>query len=331
MGLIIGLTMIFFGGLTSAAWYLPLNHVKKWSWESGWFMQGFMAFLIFPWVLAFITVPGLMDVYSSADGWSIGLPILFGIGWGVGGLTWGLSIRYLGIGLGNALPLGITLSLATLIPIIFKGEWEFFSSVKFISVIIALIGVAVCGLAGVLKDKDTKKEAVKGEYNLKKGLLFALIGGVMSAFFAFGEEAGNQLYVLAKDLNPGSVWNKNAVFAVILIGGFTSNAVYCLYLQMKNKTYKNYSDLSTPLTKNFLLSFLAGTIWFSQFVFKGVATSVDESLQAVSWSLLFSLTIILSNIIGLATGEWKGTSIVTKLVLIGGLLLLLFSVIIVGV
>jgi L-rhamnose-H+ transport protein len=243
MTVIIGVLFIMFGGLTSGAWYLPLKYVKKWSWESGWLVQGFMAYVIGPWLMALLTVPHLAHIYSQSPAMSLWLPVLFGIGWGIGGLTWGLSIRYLGIGLGNALPLGITSALATVIPKIADGTFSsFFDStggiLKFSSVIVSLAGIALCGLAGSLKDKDlnSNKEEKKQEFDLKKGLLFALIGGVMSACFAFGEKAGQPIKEVAEHLNPGSIWNTNPIFSMILIGGFLFNFTYSLFLNAKNKT-----------------------------------------------------------------------------------------------
>lgn len=327
-----------FGGLTSGAWYLPLKYVKKWSWESGWLVQGIMAYIIGPWVMAIITVPHLVQIYSQSPAMSIWLPVLFGVGWGVGGLTWGLSIRYLGIGLGNALPLGITSALATVMPKIADGTFSaFFESAKgilnFSSVIVSLIGISLCGLAGAYKDKDLNrnKEEKKQEFDLKKGLLFALIGGVMSACFAFGEKAGQPIKDMASHFNPGSIWNTNPIFSMILIGGFLFNFTYSLFLNSKNKTLSDYSNKETPLRQNYIFALLAGAVWFSQFVFKGIGTSTSKELVDISWSLLFSFVIVFSNIIGIIAKEWKGVSVKTIYTLISGMVVLIISVFLVGI
>ena len=337
MSVFTGVLFIMFGGLTSGAWYLPLKYVNKWSWESGWMAQGFTAYIIGPWLMALITVPHLMQIFSQAPASSLYLPVLFGIGWGIGTFDLGLSIRYLGIGLGNSLPLGITSALVTVIPKLADGTFSsFFNSapgiLKFSSVIVSLIGIGLCGWAGALKDKDLNqnKEEKSNEFDLKKGLLFALVGGVMSACFGFGEKAGQPIKEIAGHLNPGSIWITNPIFTMILIGGFLFNFSYSLVLNFKNKTLPDYSDKKSPLLRNYMFALLAGAVWFSQFVFKGMGTSTSNELGDISWSLMFSFVIIFSNVIGIVAKEWKGVSGKTILTLMGGMLVLILSVSLVG-
>lgn len=334
---LIGILLIAIGSFASAIYYLPLKKLTNWSWETGWIVQGLFAWIIVPWVMAMITVPHLFEIIGQTPANSIYMPILFGFGWGIGGLTWGLSIRYLGIGLGNSLPLGITLAFSTLIPPFMDGTAaETFSSragiITIIGVIVALVGIAFSGWAASMKDKEmTAGKATNDEFNFKKGLWVALIAGVMSACFAFGEKSGQEMTKIANSFNPGSIWNYNAVYAVLLIGGFVFNIAYCLWLSFKNKSFGDYTKKNIPLTSYYLLAALAGTLWFSQFVFKGMGTSkMSEDMAFVTWSLLFSLVIVFSNIIGILLGEWKGVSLRAKGTLAAGLIVLLGSVIIIG-
>lgn len=356
MSIVFGITLIMLGGMASGSFYLPLKYVKNWSWESGWIIYGFFALLIGPWILALITIPNLFTIIGQAPASNIWWPILFGFGWGIGGLTWGLSIRYLGIGLGNALPLGLTSALSTLIgpfvPVmidpaqrpdgfgaafaakassIFSGTS---GALVLTSVAVSLLGIAVCGWAATLKDKEQKagKDNATRDFDLRKGLLVALVAGVMSACFAFGEYAGSAMTAITASLNPGTIWQYNPVYAVLLIGGFTFNIGYCIYLGIKNKSLKDFAARQLPLAKNYTFAAMAGVIWFAQFVFKGMGTTkIPASMSFITWSLLFTLVIVFSNIVGLVAGEWKGVSRRTVWVLIGGLAILVSSVVLVGI
>lgn len=337
MTAIIGIILIMFGGLASGAFYLPLKYVKNWKWETGWIMQGIAAWIVGPWLMAIITLPHLGSIISESPASNIYWPIIFGFGWGIGGLTWGLSIRYLGIGLGNALPLGLTSALSTIIPKIADGTFmNLFDSASgrltLLSIVVSLAGIGVCGWAASLKDKDISKGESKGsDFDLKKGLMVALVAGVMSACFAFGEAAGKDMAAIAEKYNPGTIWRYNAVYAILLIGGFVFNMVYCLILSFKNKSFSDYSDKKSPLRNNYIFALMAGFIWFAQFVFKGIGTTqVPSDISFITWSILFSCVIVFSNIIGMITGEWKGVSRRTVSVLMLGLVTLIISVVMVG-
>jgi len=350
MNVTTGLLLIAFGGLASGIFYLPLKYVKNWSWEAGWSIYSVFALLLGPWILAMITVPGLFGIIGDSPTSNIVWPIVFGFGWGIGGLTWGLSIRYLGIGLGNALPLGLTSALSTiigpLVPILINAELrsngigvaisEKMSGMfagdqgtfTLLSILISLAGIGVCGWAASRKDTEQRNnETAKNEgFDFKKGLLVALVAGVMSACFAFGEYAGTAMSALTAERNPGTIWQYNAVYAVLLIGGFTFNFAYCMYLLSKNKTFSNFTPKISTLKINLFFAALAGIIWFTQFVFKGMGTTkIPENLSFITWSLLFTFVIVFSNIVGLISNEWKGVSRKTMLVLISGLSILILS------
>jgi L-rhamnose-H+ transport protein len=331
-----GIALIAIGSFASAVYYWPLKKLTNWSWETGWLVQGVFAWIIGPWLIAMVTVPHLSEIIGSSPWHSIYMPVLFGLGWGIGGLTWGLSIRYLGIGLGNSLPLGITLALSTLIPPFMDGT----ASDVFIhrqgiitiaGVAIALIGIAICGRAATLKDHEISesKNSEDEGFDSRKGFAVALVAGIMSACFAFGEKSGQSMVEIAKHLNPGSVWVYNPVYAIILIGGFIANVVYCVSMIVKRKSFIDFRKPNTG--KYYWLAALAGLLWFSQFVFKGMGTSkMSADMRYITWCLLFSLVIIFSNLIGIIIGEWKGVSRKTLLVISAGLLVMLVSVLVIG-
>ena len=331
----IGILLIAIGSLGAASFYVPFKKVKQWSWESYWIMQGLAAWIIIPWVFAFITVPSgsLMDIIHDAPSSSKWLAIMFGALWGVGGLTFGLSIRYMGIALGQSIVLGLAAALGTLIPAFVSGDNLFSSKagiLTLIGVAIALVGIALIGFAGALKNKnlteEERKAAVK-EFALKKGLLIALLSGVMSASFAFGFQAGIPIEEAAAAAGTNALFVSNPSLIFILMGGFFTNLIYCVYLNIKNKTYKDYFSVSAGVfMNNIAFTFLAGFLWFLQFHFYGMGKSqVPEAMQAFSWSILMSLNIAMANIWGLILKEWKGVNKKTMMVLVTGILILILS------
>ena len=331
----IGILLIAIGSIGSASFYVPFKKVKVWAWESYWITQGLAAWIICPWVFALLTVPSgtLMDIIHDAPTSAKWLSIMFGALWGVGGLTFGLSIRYMGIALGQSLVLGLTAALGTIIPSIVAGDDLFASRagiLTLVGVAIALAGITIIGYAGVLKNKnlseEERKAAVK-EFALKKGILIAILSGIMSACFAFGIQAGGPIEEVAAKYGTNALFVTNPTLIFILLGGFVTNLIYCVTLNIKNGTYKDYTSVSGGVFFNNIgWTFLAGLLWFLQFFFYGMGKSqIPPAMEAFSWSILMAMNITMSNIWGLVLNEWKGVSRKTVVVLIIGIIILILS------
>lgn len=331
----IGILLITIGSIGSASFYVPFKKVKAWAWESYWISQGLAAWIICPWVFALLTVPSgtLMDIIHDAPSSAKWLAFMFGALWGVGGLTFGLSIRYMGIALGQSLVLGLTAALGTIIPSIVAGDDLFASRagiLTLIGVAIALAGIAIIGYAGVLKNQslseEERKKAVK-EFALRKGILIAILSGIMSACFAFGIQAGKPIEEIAAQYGTNALFVTNPSYIFIMLGGFIMNLIYCVTLNIKNGTYKDYTSVpGGAFMNNIGWTFLAGLLWFLQFFFYGMGKSqVPASMEAFSWSILMAMNITVSNIWGLILNEWKGVSRKTVVVLIIGLIILILS------
>ncbi len=338
MNTIIGLIIIAIGSLGQSSSYVPINKVKNWSWESFWLIQGIFAWLVFPLAGAMIALPAgtsLFEVWSAAGAgaWkSIG----YGILWGVGGLTFGLSMRYLGVALGQSLALGTCSAFGTLIPALLKGDNLFTGNglILLIGVCIAIAGIAVIGYAGALKSRnmseEEKKKAVK-DFALKKGILIALLAGVMSACFNLGLDAGAPIKAYLVQSGANELLVLNPVILLVTIGGFLTNASYCLFQNSKNKTFKDYTTTSGRVWgNNLIFCALAGVLWYSQFFGLGIGQSFFEPegvMMAFSWSILMSLNVLFSNMWGIILKEWKGAGRTTIVVLICGLAILILSII----
>ena len=340
MNPVLGIFLHAIGGFAAGSFYIPFKKVRNWAWESYWLVNGFFAWIIVPWLVAFMTVPDLMTVLFSAPKSTILTCYIFGILWGVGGLTFGLSMRYLGMSLGYAMALGYCAAFGTVIPPIYFGT--FVNILRTASgllilggVLVCLAGIAVCGLAGISKERELsekeKKETIE-EFDFKKGLWIALLCGIMSACFAFGIAAGKPIAQLAIELGTASLWMNSPVFIFILLGGFTTNLIWCVILNLKNHSSKNYFESGdASLILNYLFSALAGIIWYFQFMFYGMGTTKMGKYDFSSWSIHMAFIIVFSNIWGLFFKEWKGSSSRTMRIIISGIVILILSTFVIGV
>ncbi len=339
MNPIAGILLIALGSIGAASFYVPFKKVKSWAWESYWLSQGVAAWLIAPWLFALIFIPQgeLIPIIKEAPSSAKLMAVFFGVLWGFGGLTFGLSLRYLGVALGQSIALGLCAAFGTLLPPIIAGENLFSSTggiLTIIGVSITIAGIIIIGYAGSLKSKDMteeeKKAAVK-EFALKKGIFIAIFAGIMSACFNFGFEAGKPIenVALAHGTNP--LFQKNPSLIFILLGGFITNLVYCGFLNIKNKTYKDYYSVSGGVfLNNLFFTFLAGFLWFLQFHFYGMGSSkLPAGMAVFGWSILMALNIAISNIWGILLNEWKGSKKKTIVVLVIGIVVLILSAFIV--
>ena len=337
MEIIIGLLIIAVGAFCQSSCYVPINKIKDWSWESYWIVQGVFAWLVLPFLGALLAVPegqSLFGLFAQAPSFNVWMTILFGVLWGVGGLTFGLSMRYLGVALGQSIALGTCAGLGTIMgPVllnIFFPELNALSSLTYaviIGVVVTLLGIAIIGVAGGMKaaslSEEEKKEAVK-DFNFPKGLAIALLAGFMSGCFNVGLEFG-------KDINFGDLTDPmfRTLPATLLVtfGGFLTNAIYCFYQNQVNKTWGDYAK-GAVWGNNLLFCLLAGALWYSQFfglaLGKGFLTE-SPTLMTLSFCILMALNVVFSNVWGIILKEWKGCSPKTIAVLICGIVVLVVS------
>ncbi|PWG79046.1 L-rhamnose/proton symporter RhaT [Pararcticibacter amylolyticus] len=352
MQAIFGVIFHFIGGFASGSFYIPYKKVKGWAWESYWIVGGIFSWLIVPPLAAFITIPGFWDIIRGTNGHILWLTYFFGVLWGIGGLTYGLGVRYLGVSLGSSIILGLCSVFGSLIPSIYydlypqagKDSFSMLISNQWgqwvlAGVLVCIIGIIICGKAGTMKEKELSAGA-KGEgnkeYNAKLGLTVAIISGVLSACFNFGLEAGKSMAetanILWKAANPGQgefLFQNNVTYVVLLWGGLTTNFIWCMLLNAKNKTFSDYTNTNTPILRNIIFSALAGTTWFLQFFFYGMGESRLGNGPS-SWILHMAFIILIANIWGLVLKEWKAVSRKTYGTVIAGILVLILSVLIVG-
>jgi L-rhamnose-H+ transport protein len=353
MQVIFGIIFHFIGGFASGSFYIPYKKVKGWAWESFWIVGGIFSWLIVPPLAAWLTIPHFTEIIKATNGQILLLTYFFGLLWGIGGLTYGLGVRYLGVSLGSTIILGLCAVFGSLIPSVYYNFFPqegkdtitilattHWGQMVLLGISICVIGIIICGKAGTMKEK----ELVAGradvednkEYRFGLGIFVAIVSGVLSACFNFGIEAGktmadtaNEVWKATHPAQGNFLYQNNVTYIVILWGGLTTNFVWCMILNARNKTFGNYTDSSKPLLKNYIFCALAGTTWFLQFFFYGMGESRLGN-GASSWILHMAFIILIANIWGLLLKEWKGVSRKAITTVITGIAVIIISVLIVG-
>ena len=345
MQVILGVIFHYIGGFASGSFYMPYKKVRGWHWENYWIIGGLFSWLIVPPLAAWVTIPGFAEIIQHTSFNTIKYTVLFGVLWGFGGLTYGLGVRYLGMSLGNSVVLGFCSAFGALVPSVYYNFYPApgkttlhdllstsWGRIVLIGFAVCLLGIYICGRAGMLKEKelsDAEKKKSVAEFNLVKGLVVAIFSGIMSACFNFGIEAGKPMAEAAVAAGFNPLYQNNVIYIILLWGGLTTNFIWCMILNARNKTFGDYTDSKTPLAKNYLFSALAGTTWFLQFFFYGMGESKLGN-GASSWILHMAFIILTANMWGIVLKEWKGVSKKTRITITAGISIILFSVLLVG-
>lgn len=360
---LLGVVFHWLGGLSSGSCYLPFRSIRRWAWETYWLLQGVVSWIVCPLLFAYLFVPNLREIIHQSPVDSVRMAYFWGVLWGTGGLTFGLSVRYLGQSLGYAIALGLTAFFGTLMPPLFSGELKSIAADR--SGQIILLGLAVClagivltGIAGRRKEKELGQEGAKAtvkEFDFAKGLAVAIFAGVMSACFAYGLAAGKPIAAIAKTkllLNGRfDMWQNLPVLIVVLWGGFTTNFIWSMILILRNHTAGEYLGVPSRklipatslgaaaassrldarnLTWNYLLSISTGLMWYFQFFFYSMGQTKMGKYDFSSWTLHMASIIIFSTIWGVLLKEWRGSSRRTEVLVGLGLAVLVLSTVVVG-
>ena len=372
----LGVCLHWLGGLASGSFYVPFRKVKLWSWETYWLVGGVFSWIVSPWLIGSLAIGDMMPILREASMSTLAWCYFWGLLWGLGGLTFGLTMRYLGMSLGMAMVLGYCAAFGTLLPPIFAGE--FFSKILgtasgqviLAGIVVCMAGIAVCGMAGMSKEREMpeeKRRAVIKEFNLKKGIVVATFSGIMSACFSYGLAAGDPIKQIALQHGVMTMWQGLPVLVVVLLGGFTTNVIWCVILHVRNKTGAQYFSPTTivvadappgteissshgaepakaqvavataeavpvrvPLGTNYLFSAIAGITWYFQFFFYTMGETQMGAYKFSSWTLHMASIIIFSTLWGLALHEWRGSGKHTMRLVAASLALLVGSTIVVG-
>ena len=334
MNEITGTMVCALGGLAGAVFALPFRGIRGMHYESYWLVYAVVGLVCFPLALALATCPHLFDVIGNTEGATLARCIGFGALWGLGGLTWGLMIRYLGIGLGLAIGCGLCSATGTLIPPIVTGHAsdlvkDASAMVTLAGVIVSLVGIVFVGLAGKLKEgelpEEEKKKAV-ADFDFRKGMIVAVFSGIASAGMNFGLQGGASMEAAARLCGTDAKWIGMPVLVVVLWGGFAVNAAWCIWQNAKNKSFGDYRLSASGLGAGSLAA-LAGVIWACQFVCQKVGEPAMGDMRYISFAVVMGSCVLFSSVLGVALGEWRGTGARTRGVLAVGLAVLAVSIV----
>jgi L-rhamnose-H+ transport protein len=372
----LGVFFHWLGGFASGSFYVPYRFVKKWAWETAWLVGGFFSWIIMPTLLASLMTHDLHGVIARQTSNTLFWTYLFGCLWGLGGLTFGLTMRYLGMSLGMGVALGYCAAFGTLLPPIAKLFLPAIpcdetivqiasthpGQITLFGVLTTLVGIGLAALAGLNKEREmseTEKTSVIKEFNFPKGIVVATFSGVMSACFAFALTAGKPIGEASLLAGTDHIWTGLPKLVVVLLGGFTTNFIWCVFLNFKNRTGYQYlsstirkehvalggaggghgsslspdaagDDLQVPLLCNYLFSATAGTIWYLQFFFYTMGETQMGKFGFASWTLHMASIIIFSTMWGWIFHEWKGSSKKTHALIALGITILILSTVIIG-
>ena len=375
----LGVALHWLGGLASGSFYVPYKGVKKWSWETYWLVGGFFSWIVCPWLLASILTNDLLGVLGKQSASTLWWTYFFGALWGFGGLTFGLTMRYLGMSLGMGVALGYCAALGTLLPPISKQFMPGIpvaetlaqiastkpGQITLSGVAVCLLGIGIAALAGLAKEREMpakEKQKAIAEFSFKKGLLVATLSGIMSACFAFALTAGNPIGDSSQAAGTNPIWTGLPKLVVVLLGGFTTNLIWCLILNLRNQSGYQYlashvrpehaqhggaggsehgegvnasvargtADLRIPVLGNYFFSALAGATWYFQFFFYTMGETQMGKFGFASWTLHMASIIIFSTMWGWIFHEWKGSSKRAHALIAIGIVALILSTVVIG-
>ena len=326
MGSELGIFLAVAAGLMVGNCMLPLNYLRKWRWENAWIIFTLVALVLVPWALAFFRVPNLLSVYSNVNYASFMIPFLFGAGWGVAQVLFGLAVIRAGMALSFAITIGLSAALGSLVPILLRHPQALVSGrglVLLLGQVLMVTGVVVCCWAGRRREKEQRADAATTTArSYVAGVSLAALAGLLAPMLNYALAFGDSLILEALRQHTLRADAPYAVWPIALAGGAVPNILYPLWLLQRNKTWINF----VPVWPEITLGMIMGLLWMGSVAIYGMATTLLGVLGAsIGWSIYQICIIVMANVSGWIAGEWKGVSQYSKIILWGGILLLGFA------
>ena len=330
MELLLPFVLLIFASFFQGSFGLGMKYMSPLSWEAWWLIHVTIAMIIFPFLWAIIVVPNLFDIISSSPVESIQMAMLYGFLWGIGGIMFGVSVPYIGLSLTMGIVMGLAGSVGSLIPF-FQGSNStsdpVFSYVLG-GLLISLVGVALTAKAGIDRDRLQNSTDSNNKSNITKGILIAVVCGVLSALLNVGFSNAAPIAKTAEDFGVITRNSSLVAWVVVLWGAFLMNALYCVYLLFKNNSWNSFNPINS--FKAYRWSVIAGLCWFAALgVYGQGAALLGDIGPVIGWPILLGLSLIISNFWAYRAGEWKNAKKPFNLLLVG-LIVLIFSAIVLG-
>jgi L-rhamnose-H+ transport protein len=329
----IGIFLAALAGVLNGSFAAPTKYVTKWDWENIWAVWAVVGMLLFPWFLVFATVPHVAGFYAHASSHTMWLVILFGVGFGLAQIFFGLGIAAIGISLNFAIAIGLSTALGSIVPLVFLQP-ETIPTPKgktiFLGVGLVLAGIVLCAVAGREKEKEfllaTQAELKEGEKRIsfKTGLIICILAGLGSPLINFGLAFGTPLTQRALRLGVSTTSQANVIWAPLVSASLVPYLIYCIYLWRKNRSLHRYALPGTGAY--WFFGAIMGVLWFGSTAIYGASASHLHAIGPIlGWPLFMSSIIITSNIWGFATGEWKGTTRKPRFIVLSGIFVLILG------
>lgn len=333
--LTLGLILVLFGGLLQGSFMLPMKYTRTWKWENVWLIFSSTAYLLLPWLIAYVTVPRLGEVLTETSSRTLTQTIALGLGWGVGALTFGLGVDYLGLALGFAVILGLTAAIGTLVPLLVLSPESLAGTqgwMIILGIAIIIVGISVCSWAGNLKENALVGggRSVTGNEprSYALGLLFCILSGILSPFGNLGFAFGSEITEVALAMGTSEHYAANPLWALITLPLFVCNAGFSIYLLSRSGAFSRYS---TAPAHYYLLAAGMGAMWIGGMATYGSgANRLGEAGASVGWAILMSSMVIFANLWGVVTGEWANAGKKPLRVMSLGVLLLIVAIFVIG-
>jgi L-rhamnose-H+ transport protein len=329
MPLFKGFIFVLLAGLLQGTFVLPMTMVRRWSWEHTWATFSLLGMFVFNWVITLLFVPNIFAVYGASPSRDLAILALFGMGWGVGAVLFGLGMDRLGMALGYPIIMGLIASLGALIPLLVFFPQTLLATKGLIlltGTALVIFGIVLCSIAGSRRVPTTESAVMKRSAAFPAGLIIAILAGVLSCLPNIGMAFSGNVIGGAENLGVSPASSGNTVWALLFTLGFAVNLAYCIYLMVRNKTLAQYWNPETP--RNLGLSALMAAMWIGSFYLYGAGAAKLGRWGAIAgWPLFISISIVVGNLWGLWKGEWQGAPTVARRWLNAGLLVLIVAVI----
>jgi L-rhamnose-H+ transport protein len=307
-----GIASVLLGGFLSGSFALPMKRMPGWRWENTWLLYSTVGMVALPWTMAIATVPEAMSVYRAVS-WQVLIQVaVFGFGWGVGSIMFGWGIRMVGMALGFSIILGITSSLGSVLPLVVLGPHQLLTGRVYALMAgqgVVFLGIVLCAVAGRRREQGTRIQGTNDNYHsFGLGLVICILSGIFSAMLNFSFFFGKQLEQRSLSLGASPAMASNPIWALALTSGFLANALYCVYLLRKNRSWRIFSKPNVPIGY-WLGGITMGALWFGGIAFYGMgAVALGPRGPFVGWPMFVATNIIAANICGALTREWAAAS-----------------------
>lgn len=327
-----GMAIIFISGALNGSFPLPMKYARQWKWENTWLVFATAALLIIPWLLAASFVPHLWDVYRGSAARAVLVPLVFGFLWGIAQVTFGLGISAVGMALAFAVVAGLSCLSGSLIPLLVLNPGDLLRPrgiLLLVSMPILFAGLALYGLAGRRREKEQPPAGGGGAVAMSfmTGLAICIFTGIFGSNLNLGFAFSGPVLARAVQMGAQPLTATYASWALVLGAGFIPNLIYCSRLLFRNHTWSLF--FKPGWVKETGLAMAMALLWLSGLVGYGIgATLVGSYGTSLGYALFVAAMILSSNLLGILSGEWKGTSQRTRGVLTEAVAVILVSVLV---